>query len=143
MTELSYELRRPDVVSEEIEGEVVVVHLVKGLYYSLQGSAAAIWEQLLLGVPVSAVGERLAPRYLIERSQLDQAVAQFASQVLSEGLLAERAAPPSLPAVAPNGPAQAFQAPVLERFDDMQELLVLDPIHEVDESAGWPHRRAG
>ena len=25
-----------------------------------------------------------------------------------------------------------------ERFTDMQDLLVLDPIHEVDEEAGWP-----
>ncbi|MGE0487977.1 MAG: PqqD family protein [Vulcanimicrobiota bacterium] len=142
MTELSYELRRPDVVSEEIEGEVVVVHLVKGLYYSLQGSAAAIWEQLLLGVPVREVSERLAPRYSVERPLLEQAVVAFAEQVLSEGLLVARTAPPSLPPARHHGRAEDFQAPVLERFDDMQELLVLDPIHEVDESAGWPHRRA-
>jgi hypothetical protein len=30
--------------------------------------------------------------------------------------------------------------PVLERYTDMQELLFLDPIHDVDES-GWPHRK--
>jgi hypothetical protein len=29
---------------------------------------------------------------------------------------------------------------VLERYTDMQELLLLDPIHDVDES-GWPHRK--
>jgi hypothetical protein len=25
-----------------------------------------------------------------------------------------------------------------ERFTDMQDLLILDPIHEVDDEAGWP-----
>jgi hypothetical protein len=30
-----------------------------------------------------------------------------------------------------------FVAPVLDKYTDMQELLLLDPIHEVDAS-GWP-----
>jgi hypothetical protein len=29
----------------------------------------------------------------------------------------------------------------LSRFDDMQEMLLLDPIHDVAET-GWPHRPA-
>jgi hypothetical protein len=31
-------------------------------------------------------------------------------------------------------------APVLEKYTDMQELLLLDPIHDVEE-AGWPKAR--
>jgi len=31
----------------------------------------------------------------------------------------------------------AYAPPVLETFSDMQDLLLLDPIHEVDD-AGWP-----
>jgi hypothetical protein len=31
----------------------------------------------------------------------------------------------------------AFVAPVLHKHTDMQDLLLLDPIHEVDET-GWP-----
>ena len=31
-----------------------------------------------------------------------------------------------------------FEAPILQKYTDMQDLLLLDPIHEVDE-AGWPH----
>ncbi len=38
------------------------------------------------------------------------------------------------------GPEAPFVLPVLERYTDMQELLLLDPIHDVDES-GWPHRK--
>jgi hypothetical protein len=33
--------------------------------------------------------------------------------------------------------AGEYRSPAIERFDDLEELLVLDPIHEVDE-AGWP-----
>ena len=34
-----------------------------------------------------------------------------------------------------------FEFPIIEKFTDMQELLLLDPIHEVDEK-GWPHQAA-
>ncbi len=30
-----------------------------------------------------------------------------------------------------------FQIPVLDVYSDMQDLLLLDPIHDVDET-GWP-----
>jgi hypothetical protein len=31
----------------------------------------------------------------------------------------------------------AFSPPVLQKFSDMQELLLVDPIHEV-KAEGWP-----
>ena len=34
-----------------------------------------------------------------------------------------------------------YVPPQIERFTDMQELLLLDPIHEVDDT-GWPHTPA-
>ena len=35
---------------------------------------------------------------------------------------------------------QPFEAPILNKYNDMQELLLLDPIHDVDE-AGWPNTK--
>jgi hypothetical protein len=45
-------------------------------------------------------------------------------------------APVSAPraSLAPWSPASLR----FERFNDMQDLLILDPIHEVDDEAGWP-----
>lgn len=31
---------------------------------------------------------------------------------------------------------------MLEKFTDMEDLLLLDPIHEVDVAAGWPTTKA-
>ncbi len=33
----------------------------------------------------------------------------------------------------------AFVTPELTRYTDIEDMLILDPIHEVDAS-GWPHR---
>jgi hypothetical protein len=36
------------------------------------------------------------------------------------------------------GKESKFEKPGLQKYSDMQDLLLLDPIHEVDEM-GWPH----
>jgi hypothetical protein len=36
----------------------------------------------------------------------------------------------------------SFTHPQLQKYTDMQELLLLDPIHEVEES-GWPATACG
>jgi hypothetical protein len=41
----------------------------------------------------------------------------------------------------PEGLSALDGAIKLEVFDDLSELLVADPIHDVDEEAGWPHRK--
>jgi hypothetical protein len=28
----------------------------------------------------------------------------------------------------------------VEMFDDLADLILTDPIHDVDQNAGWPHR---
>jgi hypothetical protein len=33
-----------------------------------------------------------------------------------------------------------FEPPILEKYTDMEELIALDPIHEVDEM-GWPNAK--
>ena len=34
-----------------------------------------------------------------------------------------------------------FVTPRLERYTDMQDIILLDPVHKVD-SQGWPHAAA-
>jgi hypothetical protein len=37
--------------------------------------------------------------------------------------------------------ARAFAEPILQKYTDMEALLLADPIHEVDKSTGWPHQK--
>lgn len=45
------------------------------------------------------------------------------------------AAPELRPVLAP------FVPPVLRKYTDMQEFMLVDPLHDVDEQAGWPHAK--
>jgi hypothetical protein len=67
-------------------------------------------------------------------------VAGLVEQLLAEGLVVEDADAP-VGASPPAPPADALEPPALEKFTDMQDLILLDPVHEVDER-GWPHAPA-
>ena len=42
---------------------------------------------------------------------------------------------------APTDQTWSDEEPRIEVFDDLAELILADPIHDVDEQAGWPSPR--
>ena len=133
----------PGVVHETIEDEVILIQIDTGLYYSLTGSGAPTWALLHAGHALDDVAGALHAIYDAPPPALRGAVAELAERLAAESLL--EAAPPDLPEPAPpamvNGERREFHPPVLERYDDMQDFLLIDPIHEVDEAAGWPVKK--
>ena len=59
------------------------------------------------------------------------------SELIDEELLcqAETSGPP-----VEEWSSQDYRSPVVQVFSDLQDLIVLDPVHEVDDRAGWPSR---
>jgi hypothetical protein len=137
---MKFRLNSPDVVQEELEGEVIVVHLVSGSYYSLTKSGADVWKRLVAGHAAGAIVDHLTEITDGTRPIIGPTVDQFVADLVDEQLLVP-AAPEieGLPiaAAAPLAERTPFEAPRFEKFTDMQELLLVDPIHEVAE-AGWP-----
>jgi hypothetical protein len=137
----SFELNEPAVVSETIDGEAVVINLERGIYFSIRGTGLAIWTDLLSGLDVDEVAKRLAASYGSAGSNIADDARGFLDRLLQEGLLRARSATPDASA-SPDAAVStgvAYEPPVLEKYTDMEALLLLDPIHDVDES-GWPNR---
>ncbi len=135
------------VVHETIDGETILIHLGTGTYYSLEGSGAAVWELLAEGVSGDELAARLGPRYDADRALVEQSVASFVAELLAEGLLAEGQSgsatsvrPPDAEGSSAGAP---FAEPVLHKYTDMQEFMLVDPLHDVEADAGWPHVKAG
>jgi hypothetical protein len=136
----SFEQNEPAVVSETIDGEAVVINLERGVYFSIRGTGLAIWTDLLAGMEIDDVAKRLAGTYGSAGPSVAADARRFLDRLVEEGLIRERAAavatPPAAAAIAAGG---AYEPPTLEKYTDMEALLLLDPIHDVDE-AGWPNR---
>lgn len=148
------------VVHETIDGETIVIHLGSGAYYSLDGCGAAVWEQLVAGACAEEVIASTQTRYEADPQEVAQPVKALIEGLLAEGLIVESEAPGGA-AVQPEGeaavsPASAvdmaetrptgrapFVAPVLNKYTDMQEFMLADPLHDVEQEAGWPRLKDG
>jgi hypothetical protein len=134
----------PPVVYETVEGETIVVNLESGSYYDLNEVGGFIFGAFEHGATIDDVAAALASGCDAEPGAVRVAVEAFAARLAEEDLLVPAAAPngnghgPVNGNGAPAAPAR-FAEPALNKYTDMQELLLLDPVHEVSE-AGWPSK---
>jgi hypothetical protein len=130
---MPYALAGSGVIHEILNDEVIIANLDIGIYYSIRGSGVQIWQLILEGKTLTSIESILSQKYGSTPS-----VAPFIERLLQENLIihAENTTNDSLRIAWP----LRYQEPILERYDEMKNLLMLDPIHEVDEQ-GWPHRK--
>ena len=134
---MTFGLNSPHVVQEDVDNEVIIVHLVTGRYYSLSGSGAEIWSLILQGYDETAVIEGFAGAARADRQHVTTEIKRFLGELRIEGLIVPAQDNLLATAVPDYTPSGDFVSPSLQKYSDMQELLLVDPIHEV-ETTGWP-----
>ena len=133
-----YTVNSPEVIEESVDGEVLIVHLGTGAYYSSDGAGEFIWRRLAAGHTAGETAALLAGHFALPAEAASATVERMLGQYLVEGLLRERDARPVETVEVP--PKAPYSEPVLNKYTDMEELLLLDPVHDVEEE-GWPHAR--
>lgn len=142
MTE-RYRGNAPRFVDETIDGEALIMDMVKGTYYSCIGASAFAWNALKAGATSEEVCVAIAEAYSAAPETVRADVDPFLASLLAEEMLvpaSDDASPPPTPLATPPGVTTTgeYAALRLERFTDLADLILLDPVHDVTE-AGWPH----
>ena len=143
MAESFLSVNAPVVISEVIDGEAVIMHLGSGRYFSCQGTGGEIWSLIEKGTTEDRVVEHMGTRYAVEPEVLSAALSDFLSRLKEHELVREEAGGRAAGDPAGSAPdstdqaGAAFEPPTLNVYSDMEDLLLLDPIHDVDET-GWP-----
>ncbi len=134
MPAVVFEVAAPQCVAEDFDGEIVILNMDSGVYFSVRDAGAMLWRSLAAGHSVDALIGLTGGD-----AQVIGAINSFVDEIVREGLMrpaTEPASPESAPTL--DVALLARDAPTLEAFHDMQELLLLDPVHEVDAEIGWP-----
>lgn len=140
-----FRIRESAVASEIIDGEAIIMQLRTGHYFSARNTGAVIWSLFTQGVHLPTVSKLLADATGASIDEVRARVSDFAADAERHMLgaveeVVDQAAsiPPQITMIAV--PAQ-WVSPVLEVFSGMQDLLLLDPIHDVSNEAGWPMQK--
>jgi hypothetical protein len=124
------------VAHNDFGDEVVVIQFASGNYYSLRNTAAIVWKQL---AQTPASPTMLLSLFADSPSTAVEQIAAFLQELSNRGLIVDHirdvAAGDGISAFQG---CHAFQPPRMEAFEDLQDLLVADVIHDTDEQ-GWPH----
>jgi hypothetical protein len=132
------------IVSESIQGEVIIVNLLQGVYYSITGSGPQIWECICNGYSIEKIAELLRTEFLNVPEDVTDKITNFAAKLAEDSLIQHCEGDPQpidQPVVSEpsNGVRKQFEEPAISKFNDMEEVLILDPVHDFDES-GWPNQ---
>jgi hypothetical protein len=131
-----YAISAPDVVAEDFNGQVVILNLSDGRYFSLGGIAPSVWTNLLDGKTPQAILDSVAG----QRPELGEETARFVERLVDLRLITPQdAAGSDFSSIVTETWDGA--PPSIEVYDDLAELIFADPIHDVDEQAGWPTPR--
>lgn len=135
-----YAINTPMVTSETVDDETIIIDFETGTYYNLQGTANQLWQLLQANYAVDEVITWAMAAYTGNPRTIAVAIHEFVGELQHAQLIVERMAASGAP-IPPNAVKVPFAAPTIERHTDIQDLLLLDPIHEVDKQ-GWPARIA-
>jgi hypothetical protein len=141
----------PWMTHERLDDQVMMINLETGAYFALERPAADCWSALSDGAGVDGIVAEVVAGFEVapERARVD--VEAFLATLVDEGIV--RWATDAPADVAPGGPAPdpagdgtgaapagargPYRPPQIEKHDDLEELLLLDPIHDVGPE-GWP-----
>ena len=141
---MQYQLNKPGVLRESFEGEDVIINLDTGVYFLLDSVGSTVFALLETGLMRADILTCCANHYDgVSEAQVSE-IDSLIEELVAEGIVVPTSGEGEINRTAIDTEnifskrEKVYVSPVLHRFTDMQELLLLDPVHEVDER-GWPH----
>jgi hypothetical protein len=134
----SLRVNAPATACQVIDGEAVLIHFDTGQYYSSLGTGGEIIRLLECGHTVDQIVSAFGSRGP-SPCEVEMAVRTFVGELVREELFVAGPGGPSDQAAPTLRNGEPFAIPVLHKYVELEDLLKLDPIHDVD-PAGWPLR---
>jgi hypothetical protein len=134
-----FKINSPAVIFETMDNEVIIINLDIGYYYSVRGLGADIWMLINQDTSYEKIYSTIAAHFQQPLENIASYIQPFLDKLLKENLITQQSRPEksNLDSIDAFHSNSTYETPILQKYDDMKNLLFLDPIHEVDEQ-GWP-----
>jgi hypothetical protein len=124
-------------IHDTIDGETVIIDTVAGQLTLLVGFGPTVWGEALAGVELDVLAAETSGRF--GATAADE-VRQFIDGLVEAGMLTVDDEASGAGTTGATGWPDTYATPQLEQYDDIADIMTMDPIHEVDTGRGWPLR---
>jgi Coenzyme PQQ synthesis protein D (PqqD) len=118
-----------EVAAKVIDGEAIIIRLSDGMYFSLNSAGSLVWELIERRETVGEIQAALLARSNAIEQEVRDDVTRLANELLRENLVTTTDDSGSV--TASELPAaegkQPYESPQLQKYQDMADLLALDP----------------
>ena len=136
-----FELFDQNIVCDIFGDEVVLVNLETGVYYSLMYSASQVWTRVQNQYTIAEIVSDFEQLYNNSSEEISPAITAFVDNLLKLKLVKTSNLTERILVDTKIGKIKtAFEEPLIETFSDLQDILLLDPVHDVDQK-GWPIKK--
>jgi hypothetical protein len=136
-----FSVRDPQVIHRMIDDEVVMIDLETGNYFTFRGSATKMWACIEGRMSSRETLEHLQESFEGDPSVMEQGIRWLLDRLLEENLIVRTdESPRRSVSLSSEGDRQDYSDPAFEKYDDMADLILLDPVHEIDQEKGWPKK---
>lgn len=131
-----YTIDTSKVVFEKFEDETVLINLTSGNYYGTMNVGKAILTFLENGISFQNLLNIISTSYGKEIAEIEVDIQDFLTTLVNEGLVQITDLGSNEFSALEN--CNEYEKPLIEKYSDMQDLILLDPVHDVN-SKGWPN----
>ena len=130
---------------ETIDGETMIIDTIRGHLFMVSGGGPLILEFIRGGTSRVNLLREIGNRYGQDASEGARA---FLDELAAAGVLVEIEQTPGSGQMASHPASSDVQivdwpsslaSPMIERYEDIADIITMDPIHDVDAS-GWPRK---
>ncbi len=135
---MHYKFQNSTFDLEDFSHEIVIINTETGSYYTISGSAVSVIRWFFSPISDQQVVQLIENTFPNEVSE----ATTFVDWLKEQGLIyaVETSEDEKEGQNLANNNTIVFNQWVYSRFDDMSDLIRLDPIHDVSEK-GWPFRK--
>lgn len=131
----NYKLNESKMFADVTDGIAIIINSETGIYYGLNELGTAVYEGLTNGASTQDIIASL--KSIGAPSDIESRVNAFVQEMKDKELLLEDAESTAEVKIDKDMASAENFTLSLKEYNDAQELLLADPIHEVKEETGW------
>ena len=129
----NYVLNEEQMFADVTDGIAIIINSETGIYYGMNELATTVYENLINGAPAETILAALKSMQAAP-ANIEDEFNNFINAMLDKELILKSDNNDGIANLPTN--IEDFSLS-LKEYNDAQELLLADPIHEVKEETGW------